>query len=187
MVENIILKRVGANTLTPLVTRYGSDDSPLSIIRVSMPNYWDEFIRATRFCHDLQRPSQLTVSNAFVRSMKVMYSWEFCSRHFSCSWWAANTMFIVFPEATLTNQKCLGASRWCLRICSIDLGFCRTNKICSTLQMDFSEQLFALDWTYIVPSKGSKERGNITVEVSETPFLLSGDINTWIKGVWLWS
>ena len=42
-----------------------------------------------------QSPSRLTVSNALVRSTKVMYRSTFCSWHFSCSCLAVKIMSIV--------------------------------------------------------------------------------------------
>ena len=62
-------------------------------------------------------PSRQTVSNAFVRSTKVVYSPKFCSWHFFCSWRAAKIMSAV-PRPARNPHWLSGSrsrSRWTLR------------------------------------------------------------------------
>ena len=103
MAENIMLKRVGAKTqpcFTPLVTGNASEYSPSSCTLAFMPS-WNCWTIAMNFAGQpnlamiFHSPSRQTVSNAFVRSTKVVYSPTFCSWHFSCSWRAATIMSAV--------------------------------------------------------------------------------------------
>ena len=96
-------KRVGARTqpcFTPLVIGNGSDTSLFSLIWPCWSSCsWMTMLR--NFCGQPSRfmishsPFLLTVSNALVRSTKVMYSPLFCSLHFSCSCLRLNTISVV--------------------------------------------------------------------------------------------
>ena len=89
-----IPKSVGARTqpcLTPLWISNGSEELPLNCT-VPPVSVWKD---STMLCslggqpifgRILNRPSRLTRSNAFVRSMKAMYKGVCCSLHFSCSY-----------------------------------------------------------------------------------------------------
>ena len=80
MAENIMLNRVGAIKqlcLTPFVTGNGSENSPLFWTRASIPS-WNcltiamNLVGQPNFAIIFQRPSRLTVSNALVRSTKIV-------------------------------------------------------------------------------------------------------------------
>ncbi len=58
-------------------------------------SWWGTLVGNLAFPEFFQSPCPLTVSNAFVRSMKVTYSALFCSRHFSWICLRINTMSVV--------------------------------------------------------------------------------------------
>ena len=68
-----------------------------------------------RICH---RPSLLTMSNALVKSTKVMYRPLFCSRHFSWSCLKTNTMSVV-PRFALKPHWLSG--RWSSAMVGVSL------------------------------------------------------------------
>ena len=84
--EKKIMKSVGANTqpcLTPMLMSKASDELPsnLTVPRDPSWSFGGQPIR----CKMSNRPSQLTMSKAFVRSIKAMKRGLCCSQHFSCS------------------------------------------------------------------------------------------------------
>ena len=125
MAENIMPKRVGAKTqpcFTLLVTGNGSEYSRSSCNLAFMPS-WNCWTIAMNFAGQpnlamiFHSPSRQTVSNAFIRSTKVVYSLTFCSWHFSCSWRAAKIMSAL-PRPARNPHWVSGSrsrSRWTLR------------------------------------------------------------------------
>ena len=106
MAENIMLNRVGAciqPCLTPFVTGNGSENSPSLWTRASIPS-WNcltiamNLVEQPNFAIIFQRPSRLTVSNALVRSTKVIQRSMLCSWHFSWSCLAMKIMSVVPPS-----------------------------------------------------------------------------------------
>ena len=86
--------------LTPFVTGNGSENSPSFWTLASIPSWNCRTIAMNlagqpNFAIIFQSPSRLTVSNALVRSTKVMYRSTFCSWHFSWSCRAVKIMSFV--------------------------------------------------------------------------------------------
>ena len=97
------LKRTGASThpcLTPLEMLKGSDASP-SEITCPVMSSWNWRIRFTNLVGHpsldriTQRASLLTVSKAFIRSMKTAMRSIFCLMHFSCTLRVEKIMSVV--------------------------------------------------------------------------------------------
>ena len=86
--------------VTLIVTGNGSENSPSFWILASIPS-WNCRTIAMNLAGQpnlaiiFQSPSRLTVSNALVRSTKVMWRSTFCSWHFSWSYRAVKIMSIV--------------------------------------------------------------------------------------------
>ena len=110
------LKRAGASThpcLTPLEMLKGSDASQSeSTCPVMSP--WNWRIRFTNLVgypsldRITQRASVLTVSKAFVRSMKTATRSIFCSMYFSCTWRTEKIMSVVLWFGLGFRQVFLG-------------------------------------------------------------------------------
>ena len=101
------LKRTGASThpcLTPLEMLKGSDASP-SESTCPVKASWNWRIRFTNFVGHpsldriTRKASQLTVSKAFVRSMKTATRSIFCSMHFFCTCSTEKIMPVVLRFA----------------------------------------------------------------------------------------
>ena len=98
-----IPKRVGARThpcLTLLRMSKGLEELPLNCTDPFMFVWKDsimlyDFDGQPIFGRIWKRPSLLTRSNAFVRSMKAIYMGICCSLHFSWGWRREKTMSIV--------------------------------------------------------------------------------------------
>ena len=91
--EKKILKSVGAKTqpcLTPMLMSNASDELPSNLTVPRDPS-WKDLMKLRSFggqpirCKMSNRPSLLTMSKAFVRSIKAMKRGLCCSQHFSCS------------------------------------------------------------------------------------------------------
>ena len=109
--------------LTPFVTGNGSENSPSFWTLASIP-LWNcctiamNLAGQPNFAIIFQSPSRLTVSNALVRSTKVMKRSTFCSWHFSWSCRAVKIMSIV-PLSFLDPHWLSGRSPDCSR-CSFN-------------------------------------------------------------------
>ena len=98
-----IPNKVGARTkpyFTPLRMSKGSDIEPakttVSFVSSGRPLMMLRSLSGHLIVgRILDRPSLLTRSKAFVRSMKATKSFCRCSLHFSCSCWRENTISMV--------------------------------------------------------------------------------------------
>ena len=104
MTENIMLYSVEASTQLALlnfiwhrkwIRKLAIILDPCKHTIVELPHHCYEFGRTAKVCHIFQSPSWMTVSDAYVRSTKVMYWSTFCSWHFSWSCLAVKIMSIV--------------------------------------------------------------------------------------------